>query len=71
MVSVMAYVHYVVVPLQVTHGGLLSQADVTLDDIRSLRRDRQPPEEGVMCDLLWSDPQDMVCACDLQDMHLL
>ena len=45
---------------QVTHGGLLSEADVTLEDIRSLSRDRQPPEDGVMCDLLWSDPQDKV-----------
>lgn len=45
---------------QVTHGGLLSEPAVMLDDIRSLRRDKQPPEEGVMCDLLWSDPQDMV-----------
>ncbi len=42
------------------HGGLFSEDGVTLDDIRTLNRDRQPPEEGVMCDLLWSDPQDMV-----------
>ena len=43
-----------------THGGLLSEDGVTLDDIRNLKRNRQPPEEGIMCDLLWSDPQDMV-----------
>lgn len=39
------------------HGGLFSRDDVTLDEIRKLERNRQPPEEGVMCELLWSDPQ--------------
>jgi len=41
----------------VMHGGLFSNDDVTLDDIRKLERNRQPPEEGIMCELLWSDPQ--------------
>ncbi|GJQ76366.1 PpD3 [Trypoxylus dichotomus] len=41
----------------VMHGGLFSQDDVTLDDIRNIDRNRQPPEEGPMCELLWSDPQ--------------
>jgi len=39
------------------HGGLFSSDDVTLDDIRAVDRNRQPPEEGIMCELLWSDPQ--------------
>jgi serine/threonine-protein phosphatase 5 len=30
---------------------------VTLDDIRGTSRNRQPPEDGIMCELLWSDPQ--------------
>jgi len=30
----------------------------TLDDIRDLRRGCQVPREGLMCDLLWADPQD-------------
>ena len=42
---------------QVMHGGLFSEDGVTLDDIRAVNRYRQPPEEGIMCDLLWSDPQ--------------
>ena len=29
----------------------------SLDDIRDLRRGRQVPREGLMCDLLWADPQ--------------
>ena len=29
----------------------------TLDDIRDLRRGCQVPREGLMCDLLWADPQ--------------
>jgi serine/threonine-protein phosphatase 5 len=39
------------------HGGLFSNDEVTLDDIRSIDRNRQPPEDGIMCELLWSDPQ--------------
>uniref|UniRef100_A0A0K2T5Q1 protein-serine/threonine phosphatase n=1 Tax=Lepeophtheirus salmonis TaxID=72036 RepID=A0A0K2T5Q1_LEPSM len=41
----------------VMHGGLFSNDDVTLEDIRSVDRCRQPPCEGIMCELLWSDPQ--------------
>lgn len=41
----------------VMHGGLFSDDNVTLDDIRKTSRNRQPPEEGIMCELLWSDPQ--------------
>ncbi len=32
---------------------------MTLDDIRATSRNRQPPDEGIMCELLWSDPQPM------------
>ncbi|EEB13025.1 serine/threonine-protein phosphatase PP-V, putative [Pediculus humanus corporis] len=41
----------------VMHGGLFSKENVSLDDIRKIYRNRQPPDEGLMCDLLWSDPQ--------------
>ncbi|XP_050664146.1 serine/threonine-protein phosphatase 5 [Leptidea sinapis] len=44
----------------VMHGGLFTRDDVTLDDIRNIERNREPPEEGIMCDLLWSDPQPMM-----------
>ena len=30
----------------VMHGGLFSRDDVTLDEIRKIDRNRQPPEEG-------------------------
>lgn len=40
----------------VMHGGLFSSDDVTLDDLRKIDRNRQPPDEGLMCELLWSDP---------------
>lgn len=41
----------------VMHGGLFSKDNITLDDIRKTERNRQPPDEGIMCELLWSDPQ--------------
>lgn len=41
----------------VMHGGLFSKDNVTLDDLRKIERNRQPPEDGLMCELLWSDPQ--------------
>eukprot|EP00002_Diphylleia_rotans_P021449 TRINITY_DN4173_c0_g1_i1.p1 TRINITY_DN4173_c0_g1~~TRINITY_DN4173_c0_g1_i1.p1 ORF type:complete len:453 (+),score=100.92 TRINITY_DN4173_c0_g1_i1:71-1429(+) len=41
----------------VVHGGLCRKDGVKLDDIRKVDRNREPPEEGIMCDLLWSDPQ--------------
>lgn len=44
-------------PCQVMHGGLFSDDTVTLDDIRKVERNRQPPDSGIMCELLWSDPQ--------------
>jgi serine/threonine-protein phosphatase 5 len=40
----------------VMHGGLFSKDNVTLEDIRNTDRNRQPPDEGIMCDILWSDP---------------
>lgn len=41
----------------VMHGGLFEDDNVTLEDIAKVDRDRQPPESGIMCELLWSDPQ--------------
>lgn len=41
----------------VTHGGLPVTEGVTLDDIRKIKRGTEPPESGLMSDLLWSDPQ--------------
>lgn len=40
----------------VMHGGLFSSPSITLDQIRKENRNRQPPEDGIMCELLWSDP---------------
>ena len=49
--------HLVNESVLIMHGGLSTQDDVTLEDIRSIPRGVQPPKEGLMCDLLWSDPQ--------------
>jgi serine/threonine-protein phosphatase 4 catalytic subunit len=40
------------------HGGL-SPAVPTLDAVRALDRKQEVPHEGPMCDLLWSDPEDV------------
>ncbi|KAL2760873.1 hypothetical protein ACRALDRAFT_2039414 [Sodiomyces alcalophilus JCM 7366] len=37
------------------HGGLSPELH-TLDDIRAIDRFREPPTQGLMCDLLWADP---------------
>ena len=39
------------------HGGL-SPSIETLDNIKMLERFQEVPQEGPMCDLLWSDPED-------------
>ena len=40
------------------HGGL-SPAVNTLDQIRVIDRKQEVPHDGAMCDLLWSDPDDI------------
>jgi serine/threonine-protein phosphatase 5 len=40
----------------VAHGGLFSKDGVTLEDIKKVNRFREPPDEGIMTDLLWADP---------------
>ncbi|CBJ28105.1 conserved unknown protein [Ectocarpus siliculosus] len=41
----------------VTHGGLPAEDSCKLDDIAAVRRGREPPDSGIMSDLMWSDPQ--------------
>ncbi|KAK1297544.1 Serine/threonine-protein phosphatase PP-X isozyme 2 [Acorus calamus] len=41
------------------HGGL-SPTISTLDQIRTIDRKQEVPHDGAMCDLLWSDPEDIV-----------
>eukprot|EP00871_Galdieria_phlegrea_P000784 jgi/Galph1/1706/GphlegSOOS_G376.1 len=40
----------------VIHGGLFSRDGVTLDDLQRIDRHREP-DEGLLAELLWSDPQ--------------
>lgn len=43
----------------VCHGGLFSKDGVTLDEIRAINRiGKQPGSDGLMCELLWTDPQE-------------
>eukprot|EP01083_Nonionella_stella_P140952 433347_1 len=41
----------------VCHGGLMKKEGVTIAQIQTIDREQQP-SEGVMTDILWSDPQD-------------
>jgi len=43
----------------VTHGGLFSRDNVTIAEINKEDRFRDLPEEGLMVDMLWSDPHGM------------
>jgi len=49
--------HVINASVFVVHGGLSWNDGVTLDDIRCLDRVCEPGSEGLMADLLWSDPQ--------------
>lgn len=42
----------------VMHGGLFSKDGVTIDDIRKVDRIQEPPNAGIMCEAMWSDPCD-------------
>ncbi len=46
---------------QVMHGGLFSEDGVTLDDIRKIERNRQPPDSGKTCLI----PQEMLFMSEL------
>lgn len=43
----------------VVHGGISTENNgvTTLDSIEAIGRNREPPEEGLMHELLWTDPQ--------------
>ncbi len=38
------------------HGGLFSKDNVSLNQISLIDRDREPPEEGLMAEMMWADP---------------
>lgn len=41
----------------VTHGGLYSKDNVTIEMIQAEKRFREIPEDGLFCESLWADPQ--------------
>lgn len=43
----------------VVHGGLYSRDDVTIADLQKPNRFREIPENGLLCESLWADPQPM------------
>lgn len=55
---VMPLAHVINERVLVVHGGLFAEDGVTLKDIENVDRNREPPDSGIMCDILWSDPCD-------------
>jgi serine/threonine-protein phosphatase 5 len=49
--------HVIAQKVFVVHGGLSTIPNFTLDNIRKENRRREPPDSGLMADLLWADPQ--------------
>lgn len=41
------------------HGGISPNLR-SLDDIRALQRPLLVPDEGIVCDLLWADPDESI-----------
>ena len=48
--------HIICGKVLVVHGGLFSEEDVTIENLQELNRMQQPPDSGLMNDILWSDP---------------
>jgi serine/threonine-protein phosphatase 5 len=55
--NVLPLAHVINRKVFVVHGGLFTKENVTLDEIRTVSRVCQPPDSGLMSDMLWSDPQ--------------
>ena len=51
------------------HGGI--GPAITLESVSSVDRNGEPPREGLMCDLLWSDPVVDKIAYDGQAVEFL
>ena len=58
MFSLLPIGHVINGKILVMHGGLFSKDDVKLSEIVAIHRKREIPEEGLMCECLWSDPKD-------------
>ncbi|EDN02769.1 hypothetical protein HCAG_00633 [Histoplasma mississippiense (nom. inval.)] len=50
------------------HGGLSPELH-TLEDLKSIDRFREPPTQGLMCDILWADPLEEICAPNYLDVY--
>ncbi|OHT17545.1 protein phosphatase-1 [Tritrichomonas foetus] len=42
----------------VVHGGISPNSDMTIESLQKINRVMQPPEDGPLNDVLWSDPAD-------------
>jgi serine/threonine-protein phosphatase 5 len=42
----------------IVHGGLFSKDGVKISEIEAVNRIKEPGDEGIMCECMWSDPCD-------------
>jgi serine/threonine-protein phosphatase 5 len=42
----------------IMHGGLFSDSEITIQRLNAIDRFKEPSDDGVFCEILWSDPCD-------------
>lgn len=42
----------------IVHGGLFSDSEITIQQLNAIDRFKEPSDNGVFCEILWSDPCD-------------
>jgi len=49
--------HIIGEKIYVVHGGLFGEDGVKIEQVQKADRKREPPQTGLMSDMLWADPQ--------------
>jgi len=57
VINALPLAHIIGNKVYVVHGGLFSSDNIKIDALQKFDRNREPPESGLMSEMLWSDPQ--------------
>ena len=52
--------HIIDKKILILHGGLFEQDGVKIEDIQKVQRRQSVPKKGIMCDMLWADPSNLL-----------